>query len=303
MSRIDSGEPLVEGPGPSESAEVSAGGRVMISRLDEYERALLGEVVENPHDEFALSVYADWLLDQSDHVARTRGEYIKLELAQTKTSNRDELRDLRWQAHDLWWNQGERWLGPLYEAVDHFVYERGRLCIEISEETFMGRPPEEIEAAPAWELVTDIVFRSCGLELLQFLRRLPRPPMLSELDVPTTAIRTDEVAELIATGLWDDLAVLDLSQNWVGDWGARTLAEWPGLASLRRLNLDDTLIGPVGALALAQSPWLDRVEVLSLRRNSVDHYEVYESREDGSMTPAMASEVLKRRFGRRVRLA
>ena len=33
-----------------------AGGRVMLSRLDQYERALLGEVVENPHDELTLSV-------------------------------------------------------------------------------------------------------------------------------------------------------------------------------------------------------------------------------------------------------
>jgi len=218
----------------------------MLSRLDQYERALLGEVVENPRDEVALSIYADWLLDQHEDAARTRGEYIKLELAQTKTLNRDELKDLRWQAHDLWWNHGENWLGPLYEAVDHFVYERGRLVIEISGATFMDRPAEEIESAPAWELVTDIVFRSCSPELLQFLRQLPRPAMLSELDVPAKTIEADEVAELIASGLWDDLTGLGLNVNPLADAGAAILAEWPGLASLRRLNLDSTLIGPEG---------------------------------------------------------
>jgi len=274
----------------------------MLSRLDQYERALLGEVVENPQDEISLSIYADWLLDQPDDAARTRGEYIKLELAQTKTSNRDELKDLRWQAHDLWWNHGENWLGPLYEAVDHFVYERGRLVVEISGATFMDRPPEEIESAPAWELVTDIVFRSCSLELLQFLRRLPRPAILSELDVPAKAIEADEVPDLIAGGLWDDLTGLGLNVNPLGDVGAITLADWPGLASLRRLNLDSTLIGPEGAQALAGSPWLDQIEVLSLRRNSVDFYEVYEGRADGSLAPVMAGQLLKRRFGRRVRL-
>ena len=73
----------------------------MLTRLDQYERALLGEVVENPHDDVILSIYADWLLDQPDESAQTRGETIKLELALTKTTDRAEIKDLRWQAHDL----------------------------------------------------------------------------------------------------------------------------------------------------------------------------------------------------------
>ena len=73
----------------------------MLSRLDQYERALLGEVVENPRDELTLSVYADWLLDHPDPAAQTRGEYIKLELAQAKASDLGERKDLHWQAYDL----------------------------------------------------------------------------------------------------------------------------------------------------------------------------------------------------------
>jgi uncharacterized protein (TIGR02996 family) len=271
----------------------------MLSRLDQYERALLGEVVENPRDELTLSVYADWLLDQPDRATQTRGEYIKLELAQGKTADPVERKDLHWQAYDLWWNHGENWLGPLYDAVDHFLYERGRLCIEISEETFMDRPAEEIEDAPAWELVTDIVFRSCGLELLRFLRRLPRPPMLTELDIPAGAIDGGEVGELLASGLWDDLESLRLDGLWMGDEGASALADWPGLASLRRLYLDGGSIGPHGATLLARSPWLERIEVLSLRRNSISRD--YQDRDDRR---AMASpaDLLRKRFGRRVKL-
>lgn len=275
----------------------------MPSRLDQYERALLGEVVENPHDELTLSVYADWLLDHPDRAAQTRGEYIKLELAQAKAAALDERKDLHWQAYDLWWNHGESWLGPLYDAVDHFVYERGRLCIEISEETFVKHLPEEIEDAPAWEIVTDIVFRSCNAQLLQFLRRLPRPPMLTELDLPAGSIDAGEVAEWIASGFWDGLTGLSLDGNPLGDAGATALAEWPGLASLRRLSLDAASIGPAGAMALFRSPWLDEIEVLSLRRNSEDYQngvrQSFMIRQAGA---SPASQLLKTRFGHRVRL-
>ena len=275
----------------------------MLSRLDQYERALLGEVVENPRDELTLSVYADWLLDHPDRAAQTRGEYIKLELAHAKASDLGERKDIHWQAYDLWWNHGENWLGPLYDAVDHFVYERGRLCVEISEETFMDRPPEEIEDAPAWELVTDIVFRSCSLELLRFLLRLPRPPMLTELDIPAQSIDADGLKELIASGLWGGLAGLSLNGNPLGDAGATVLAEWPGLASLRRLSLDAAAIGPAGAMALFRSPWLDEIEVLSLRRNSEDYQNgVRQSFTIRQAGPSTASHLLKSRFGRRVRL-
>jgi len=268
----------------------------MFSRLDNYERALLGEVVEHPHDEMALHVYADWLLDQDDLAARTRGEHIKIELQLAHTFNRDEIKELRWQAHDLWWNHGESWLGRLYDAVDHFIYDRARLVLEISEATFTRMDPEEIQAAPAWERVTDLIFRDCSVELLRFLAALPRPPFLVELNVPPRSLEMGDLDVVLAEGFWNGLEGLFLRDNALGDDGIRALAEWQGTASLRRLDLENTLIGPAGAEALWRAPGLEQIKKLSVKRNRLDPWYQIED-------VPLPSERLLERFGQRVKFA
>ena len=108
---------------------------------------------------------------------------------------------------------------------------------------------------------------------------------------------------MIATGLWDDLTDLSLRNNPIGNAGAHALAAWDGLASLRLLDLDNALIGPVGALALLLSPHLEGIEVLKLRKNSLDAHEVEVRRADGSVELRTDERfAAAARFGRRVQL-
>jgi uncharacterized protein (TIGR02996 family) len=68
----------------------------------------------------------------------------------------------------------------------------------------------------------------------------------------------------------DQLAELDLRGNPLGVIGGRALAEWPGLAGLRRRDLRDCGIPSAGARALADSPYLGKNLTLMLARNPLD---------------------------------
>src|SRR5262249_18279651 len=65
------------------------------------------------------------------------------------------------------------------------------------------------------------------------------------------------------------LRTLDLSDNPIGDTGARHLARWPGLASVRVLRLSGCGLTAVGAAALADSEHLQNLTQLYLQRNEI----------------------------------
>src|SRR5262245_26878967 len=104
--------------------------------MRQLDAAFLRDVVEHPRDDTALLIYADWLMDQPDAASQTRGEYLRLGWLLERCADRKERRDLHWQMQALWWNNVEGWLGPLYAVVDHLIYVRGRLCIDVSQPAF-----------------------------------------------------------------------------------------------------------------------------------------------------------------------
>jgi len=83
----------------------------------------------------------------------------------------------------------------------------------------------------------------------------------------------------------DNLRVLDLRENRIGDRGAISLAENPRLANLIQLDLAETKIGDAGAEALADSPNLGGLIYLNLYDNDIS---------EG------VAERLRARFGNRV---
>ena len=63
--------------------------------------------------------------------------------------------------------------------------------------------------------------------------------------------------------------VIDLRRVEMGPAGARTLAESRALATVEELDLDGNFIGDAGLSALATSPHLGRLRVLSVRENRI----------------------------------
>lgn len=93
--------------------------------------------------------------------------------------------------------------------------------------------------------------------------------------------------EKVPPGRFDRLGVVRSRQS-LTRAGARALAGWQGLAHLKELDLSDNWIGDAGAKDLANSPHLDGLEVLYLAHNDITK---------------TGKEALKKRFGRRVRVA
>lgn len=231
----------------------------------------LRDVVGNPKDDTTLLIYADWLMDQPDEPSRTRGEYLRLTWLMERAPTRRERRDLHWRAQTLWWTNVESWLGPLYDAVDHFLYERGRLCVEVSQATFPRLSPADVAACPAWDWVTDVVVRKGSLDLLLHLGESPRPPLLHGVDVGRRVLEEGELEYLLEQGFWKGVPELDLHHNRLGASDVTALAYWPGVVGVKRLNLEGCPIGDEGGLSLARSPYLAEVERLLIDAVYVDH--------------------------------
>jgi hypothetical protein len=70
--------------------------------------------------------------------------------------------------------------------------------------------------------------------------------------------------------------------------GAVCLSVWEGLAHLTELDLSNNWIGDLGAVHLAESPYLERVEALLVAHNDITK---------------RGKDALKKRFGRRVRIS
>lgn len=64
--------------------------------------------------------------------------------------------------------------------------------------------------------------------------------------------------------------ILDLSNNPIGDKGARALARSRHLENLRSIRLQRCGIGPEGVRALAASPLKDRITAYDLDRNDFE---------------------------------
>jgi hypothetical protein len=203
-------------------------------------------------------------MDQPDVAAQTRGEYLRLTWLLERTDDRRQRRDLHWWTQQLWWSHVEKWLGLLYGVVDHFIYERGRLCVEITQEAFCRLRPVDLANVPAWDWVTDIIVRKGGLDLLLHLGRSPRPPLLAAVDVGRGSLEEGEIEYLLEEGFWPDVPELNLHKNSLGDGGATALAYWPGLEGVSRLDLRACGVGAEGLLSLARSPYLDRMERMFL---------------------------------------
>jgi uncharacterized protein (TIGR02996 family) len=248
----------------------------------------LRDVVGHPKDDATLLIYADWLMDQPDEPSRTRGEYLRLCWLQERAPSRRERHDLHWKAQALWWTNVESWLGPLYDAVDHFLYERGRLCVEVSEWAFTRLPPAALAACPAWDWVTDVVVRKGGLDLLLHLGESPRPPLLHAVDFGRGTLDAGELEYLLEQGFWKAVPELTLRRNRLAGSDVTALAYWPGVTGVKRLDLEDCDVGEEGGLSLARSPFLAGVEMLSLSTSYLM----------GSETRFLLTE----RFGKRLRM-
>jgi uncharacterized protein (TIGR02996 family) len=112
---------------------------------------------------------------------------------------------------------------------------------------------------------------------------------LSQLDVMANPFGDEGLAELLSWPALAQLRWLSLHDCGLTDAGARQLAGCPAVSNLRILLLGSNHIGigVDGAKALADSPYLQRLEFLTFQDNP-------------AVFNAPAAEILKKRFGERI---
>jgi uncharacterized protein (TIGR02996 family) len=115
------------------------------------------------------------------------------------------------------------------------------------------------------------------------------PPAAHELYLRGFYTDGDSLANWVRTtvppGRFDRLAITGCRMN---ASGAVALLAWEGLAHLVELDLSNNWIGDLGAIHLAESPYLERVEALLVAHNDITK---------------RGKDALKKRFGRRVRIS
>jgi uncharacterized protein (TIGR02996 family) len=236
------------------------------------EASFLHEIAHNVNDETAVLIYADWLCEQDDPAQVSRGEFLRAQSILKRGRPGDARSDMEWQARQLWWDNQERWLGPLYDAVDHVVYDRGFLTIDVSEKRLATADLDELAETPAWDWVRHLGVRKGGLDVLAILSEMRPPAFLTSVAVGSKTIddAEEDLPILLGMPLLQGLKELDLSENAIGDAGCEQLAAWQPAESLRILSLRQAQVGCAGVIRLASSPYLGSLEELDLSSNLIE---------------------------------
>lgn len=244
----------------------------------------LRECKRAPDDDTARLVLADWLQDHGD----ARGELVHLQVRRSRLAEGHPEYD-RYRRREMRLLAGHcrRWLGPLEDRCASWTFWRGLVELEARADRFLT--PELFALAGGEELLWVEVLKLADVDA-HHLARLAGTEALDELAVLDLADNDigqalPRLLEAPALGRWRGL---ELGGNRLGDRGAEALARCPAAAGLRELGLGRNAIRDAGARALAESPHLGGLRALDLRGNPIGP--------DGA-------EALRARFGAAVRLA
>lgn len=236
-----------------------------MASLDEHLRAVRAE----PDDDEILLAYADALADAGDPLA----ELIRVQCALVRDDGDAAAREaLRGREQALLAAHEDAWLGPLRDVVDHHVWWRGLLGLDVSVAGFLRRHAELV-ALPAVRFV-DVSDWSAELApgAWQAFARCPDLRVVTMIGVrgrylydgDHALLHDADAALLAASEHACGLIGLDLGFNAIGDEGLAALARAPQLAGLRSLALRGCRYGDAGLHVLASEAKFTGLEELDL---------------------------------------
>lgn len=230
---------------------------------------LLRAVRDAPNEFGPLLAYADALAAAGDPLA----EFIRVQCTLARGGlTADERVTLHGREHTLLAAHEDAWLGPLRGVIDHHVWWRGLLGVDVSVAGFLRAHADLVAARcvrfidvsdwsvqlehGAWRELTaspDL----CAVTLLGIRGRFP-------LDADDALLQDDDVSTLAASPHAHRLIGLDLSFNAIGDAGLAAIARSPHLAGLRSLQLRGCRYGATGLQILANEATCVGLETLDL---------------------------------------
>jgi uncharacterized protein (TIGR02996 family) len=238
----------------------------------------LRAICENPADDTARLVFADWLEEHGD---ADRGEFIRIEVQIANRNPNDETDDRRRAAlfarrAELLKAHAREWFEPFLGCAKESAFERGFVAeVEATADTFLTHGERWMTLTPLTRvrfIGTLVVAGDAAEPSCYRAEQLFTCPLLARLetiDLETNHINPDDMRRLAAYPDLSRLRELVLAWNRLGSEGAAILAGMSQLRGLEELNLVGNGITGAGARALAQSPYLGGLKELRITKNPI----------------------------------
>jgi uncharacterized protein (TIGR02996 family) len=265
--------------------------------------AFLRDIKDNPDDDTPRLILADWLEDRFD----PRGQFVRLQVQAAHLPRKDPIwEQLLQEAKAIHEQQQGTWIGPLAPKGD-VSFHRGLLCVTVDPRCLLGKEWRALAGTETWEWVETLNLGAIdektlvrlaaessllpSISSLAFTNFTPsvslggltaflHAPVLRGLRALKLApasykLPVDRVISIIASSsALDRLMSIDLGVNHFTNQTAIYLATSPHLGNLRALDLSWrgeaslwSSIGPEGVRAIADSPFLGRLQSLLLFGN------------------------------------
>lgn len=241
------------------------------------ERAFLDAICEQPHDDTARLVYADWLTENG---RAGRAEFIRaeIELARTPpdTDSAERRRSVLFARRaELLKKHKAAWLAPFTPFAKESDFERGFVrSMAVPANTFLQEAEKWLALTP----LTWVKFTACStwdadtasftwwIKPLFESRHLSR---LETIDLAANPLTAESIEWLAAHPDLSRLRELLLTWNEIRNDGASVLANMPQLKNLESLDLRYNGLSDAGARAIAESEYLGGLKELRISGNSI----------------------------------
>jgi uncharacterized protein (TIGR02996 family) len=238
----------------------------------------LRAICDNPTDDTARLVFADWLEEHGD---ADRGEFIRIEVQIANRGPDDEIGGRRRAAlfarrAELLKAHAREWLEPFLGCAKEAGFERGFVAeVEATADMFLTHGERWMTLTPLTRVrfTGTLVVAGDAEPSCYRAEQLFSCPLLARLgtiDLETNHITPDDMRRLAAYPDLSRLRELVLAWNRLGSEGAAILAGMPQLRGLEELNLLGNGITGAGARALAQSPYLGGLKELRITKNPIN---------------------------------
>ncbi len=235
----------------------------------EYNR-LVRAIIACPADDSLRLIFADWLDENGDE---ERAKFIRLQIDLTRLARyTDAWEELFQQQLELRWKHADRWTSGLPKArgAQWQSWAFGLQTGEPWDSWSRGFPAEvEFNSAAAFEKYAAQCFEASPVEYLSLGGK----------------VTINTLPRILNSPLLKQVTALVIWHSYLGDEGAKMVAECPHLTNVRFLRFGSSGISTEGALTLLNSPHLANVRTFLLHGN-------YPMEEEGAVAfakePALA---------------
>lgn len=229
------------------------------------QKALWQAILDDPDDDTARLVYADWLEENGE---AERGQFIRVQVELARNGIGDARRkELERQETKLLKGKKTVWKAniPVIKGVRWGEFLRGFVSEAIVQSVFMFHryARQIVEAIPLQ------VLRLRTVNSLHAVAVSPHVKNVRELHIPNQRIAEGPIEQLATAKNLGKVRVLNLSGNSLGDKGVAILAKTSALPALEQLDLSFNGIGSRGVTEMVNSAWMiDKLKDLRLHGNS-----------------------------------